>query len=77
VAIAEAKDMAQKRKASGKPTPKPSDDRVVVTVLKGSPEYKAWLAGLSEATLIPMASIIRDAVRRWADERKLPGGPDR
>jgi hypothetical protein len=53
----------------------PDDRRVAAVVLKDSPEYRDWLAGLAEATLIPVATIVRDALARWAEERGLPPPP--
>jgi hypothetical protein len=40
-----------------------------VISVRGTREYKVWLAGLSKATLVPTSVIIRDAVARWAAER--------
>jgi hypothetical protein len=57
------------------PTDSPDDRRVAAIVLKDTPEYRDWLTGLSEATLIPVATIVRDALARWAADRQLPGPP--
>src|SRR4051794_14645168 len=38
------------------------DERVAVVVLKGTPEYREWLTGISRKSLIPAASIVRDAL---------------
>lgn len=69
--------MAKKR---AEKKPRTADERVAVIVLKGSPEYREWLAGVSRQTLIPIASIVRDALKKWAAaEAKLegyPGPPD-
>jgi hypothetical protein len=62
-----------KRKAAETPTP--DDTRVAAVVLKDTPEYRDWLTGLSETTLIPVASIVRDALAKWAIDRGLPGPP--
>lgn len=54
-----------------------TNGREIVIVLKDSAEYRDWFAGLSAATLIPGAAIVRDALARWAAERGLsapPGG---
>src|SRR5215210_7860413 len=51
------------------------DRRVAAVVLKDTPEYRDWLPGLSEQTLIPVATIVRDALARWAADRGLPGPP--
>jgi len=53
----------------------PEDRRVAAVVLKDTPEYRDWLTRLSEATLIPVATIVRDALAKWAIDRNLPGPP--
>lgn len=53
----------------------PDDRRVTAIVLKDTPEYRDWLTGLSDSTLIPVATIVRDALARWAAERSLPEPP--
>src|SRR3954447_4704533 len=53
----------------------PEDRRVAAIVLKDTPEYRDWLTGLSEATLIPVATIVRDALTKWAADRGLPAPP--
>jgi hypothetical protein len=60
-----------KRKA----TEAPDDVRVAAVVLKDTPEYRDWLTGLSSATLIPIATIVRDALARWAADRGFPAPP--
>lgn len=58
----------------------PDDLRVAAVVLKDTPEYRDWLTGLSAATLIPVATIVRDALAKWASEKGLsdpPSGPTR
>lgn len=62
--------MARKKKT----TPR-FDDREVIIVLKDTPEYRDWFIGLSEATLIRGATIVRDALAKWAADRGLPGPP--
>jgi hypothetical protein len=77
---AKALTMERKPKRREKTPPKVSDDRVVVIVLKDSPEYREWVAKLTEATLIPTATIVRDALAKWAADRGLPtppAGPNR
>jgi hypothetical protein len=54
---------------------KPQDERVAVIVLKDSPEYRDWVVGLTTATLIPTATIVRDALAKWAADRGLPPPP--
>jgi hypothetical protein len=63
------KRMGRKRK------PARPDDRVAVIVLKDSAEYRDWVDGLSKATLIPVATIVRDALAKWAVDRGLPRPP--
>ena len=53
----------------------PDDQRVAAVVLKDTPEYRDWLTGLSETTLIPVATIVRDALAKWAADRGLEGPP--
>lgn len=61
--------VGRKRKAA-----KP-DERVAVVVLKDKPNYRDWVDGLSKTTLIPVATIVRDALARWAADRGLPPPP--
>src|SRR4051794_28222458 len=49
------------------------DRRVAAVVLKDTTEYRDWLTSLSEQTLIPVATIVRDALAKWAADRGLPG----
>jgi hypothetical protein len=53
----------------------PDDARVAAIVLKDTPKYRDWLTGLSEATLIPVSTIVRDALSKWAADRGLPPPP--
>ena len=69
--------MMAKKKSRSKPPAPVSDERVAVIVLKGSPEYRDWLGLMSKQTLIPVASIVRDALAKWAKERNFPGPPER
>lgn len=66
--------MAKRKAPETKDAPK--DDRVAVVVLKGSHEYRDWLNAISKDTLIPVASIVRDAVAKWAVQRGYPSPPD-
>lgn len=56
--------------------PKPADDRVVVITLKDTEDYRDWVDDLSRATLIPVATIVRDALAKWAADRGLPAPPE-
>src|SRR4051812_15936681 len=62
-------------RARNKADDAPEDRRVAAIVLKDTPEYRDWLTGLSQATLIPVTTIVRDALARWAADRGLPGPP--
>jgi hypothetical protein len=62
-------------RAKRKVEDEPVDRRVAAIVLKDTPEYRDWLTTLSESTLIPVATIVRDALARWARERGLPAPP--
>lgn len=78
----EAPPMAKPRPGKTKPRTKPKantepgDKRVAVIVLKGTPEYREWLGAISRETLIPIASIVRDAVAKWAKQRGYPEPPE-
>lgn len=67
--------MAKKKRA--KPKAPPAEERVAVVVLKGSPEYRDWLNGISQDSLIPVASIVRDALAKWANQRGYSEPPER
>ena len=71
--------MAKKKVKATKPAnPKDeSDERVAVIVLKGSPAYRAWLAEISQDSLIPITSIVRDALAKWAKEKGYTVPPKR
>lgn len=43
--------------------------------LRGSPAYKAWLAGLTERSLISTSVMVRDALAMWAQSRGYPSPP--
>jgi hypothetical protein len=53
----------------------PPDNRVAVIVLKDSREYRDWFNSLSDATLIDAATMVRDALAKWAEARGLPAPP--
>jgi hypothetical protein len=63
-----------KKKATVKP--KPGVERLSVLNLKGSPEYREWLSGVSKKSLVPVATIVRDAVSKWAVERGYGPPPE-
>jgi Meiotically up-regulated gene 113 len=44
--------------------------------IKGSPEYRDWINSVSKDTLIPVASIVRDAVAKWAIGRGYTAPPE-
>jgi hypothetical protein len=66
--------MAKKKKSPGKTG---EDERVAVVVLKDTPEYREWLNAISRDSLIPVASIVRDALAKWAAQRGYPAPPER
>jgi hypothetical protein len=61
--------MAQKTKA----TPEP--EKVRPFQLRCSPDYRKWLADISEQSRIPMSTIARDSLASWARERGYPAPP--
>lgn len=63
-----------KAKAKPKAPARPGMIENIIPV-RGSREYKAWVRGLSDATLIPVAAIVRDALKSWAESRGLPAPP--
>lgn len=50
-------------------------NRGAIVGLKGSAAYGEWLDGLSEETSITKATIVRLALRMWAESRGLPSPP--
>lgn len=68
-----APTMAKRKAPKAKPV---TDERVAVIVLKGTPAYREWLGGISRDSLIPIASIVRDAVAKWAKQRGYPSPPE-
>ena len=63
-------------KRGTKKKPVPPDDRVAIIHLKGSPEYRDWLNAMSDDSLIPVTSIVRDALSKWAKQRGYPEPPN-
>lgn len=61
--------------AAPEPEPDASGRRVTVINLKGSPELRDWLSGVSDETLIPAAAITRAALRLWAEKNGHPAPP--
>jgi hypothetical protein len=68
--------MAKKRQAR---KPPPESDRAQLSVinLKGTGEFRDWLAGVSKSTHIPAASIVRLALAEWAGKHGHPAPPER
>ncbi len=56
--------------------PRVGAERVTIMMLKGSPEYREWLSGLSKRTLIASTAIVRDALAKWARDRGSPEPPE-
>lgn len=75
--VAKAKKKKPAGAASKAPAGPSGDERVAVIVLKGSPDYRGWLSRISDESLIPVAAIVRDALRKWAKERGFPAPPER
>lgn len=67
--------LVAKKKSSDTNEPN-KDDRVAVVVLKGSQEYREWLNSISKDSLIPIASIVRDSLAKWAIQRGYPAPPE-
>lgn len=67
--------LVAKKKSPGASEPT-KDERVAVIVLKGSLEYREWLNSISKDSLIPVASIVRDALAKWAVQRGYDGPPE-
>lgn len=63
--------------AKRKAIPPPPERMKQVLTLRGSDFYADWLSGLSRETLIPVASIVRDALKQWAQAKGLPSPPER
>jgi hypothetical protein len=64
-----------KKKPEPAPEPVGQVERVTVINLKGSPELRDWLSGISDKTLIPAAAITRAALKMWAKENGHPAPP--
>lgn len=62
-------------KMGRKRNPVKPDERVSVMLLRDTAEYRSWVDGLSKATLIPVTTIVRDALAQWAETRGLPAPP--
>lgn len=54
-----------------------ADTRAVVITLKGSPEFKAWLADAAEATRTPATTIVEHALVLWAKANGVMEPPRR
>jgi hypothetical protein len=75
--MAEPGSVLMAKKKGRPPKDEPDDTRVAIVVLKGSLAYRAWLAGISRDSLIPVASIVRDAVAKWAAARGYQPPPEK
>jgi hypothetical protein len=67
--------MSRPRKGDKK-AERPPDERVAIIHLKGTAEYAKWLDELHRKTLIPKASIFRDAMKEWCEKRKHKAPPE-
>jgi hypothetical protein len=75
--MVDSRSAVMAKKKSPKAKLSADDDRVAVVVLKDSLEYREWLNGISRESLIPVASIVRDALAKWATQRGYPAPPER
>jgi hypothetical protein len=57
--------------------PKSADRRGSIVVLKGLPEYKAWLDALAEHCDRTVAGTMADALAHYADSRGFRSPPRR
>lgn len=71
----------------GRPKSKPSDQtpdpsaasaegRVVIIHLKGSPDYAEWLETLHDSTHIAKATLVRLALKEYAQKHGHPTPPE-
>jgi hypothetical protein len=76
VAIAETREVARTKKGAARETPKPSDERVAVIMLKGSRAFADWLEDVHRKTHIPKTTIVRLALATWAKQNSHPAPPE-
>jgi hypothetical protein len=65
-----------KKGAKHKAAPEPTGDRVAIIHLKGTPEFAEWLESVHKATHIPKASIVRLALKEWAENHGHAAPPE-
>ena len=66
--------MAKKKAPSAKV--EPTDDRVVIVHLKGSPAYAEWLDNMNKRTHIAKATLVRVALADYAQRNGHPAPPE-
>jgi hypothetical protein len=65
------------RKKASNPQSKPEAGFVSVIHLKGTPEYRDWLARISKSTHITPTTICRLALAHWAAQNGHPEPPEK
>lgn len=63
-------------KAPAPPPPEAKGQTSIIT-LKGTPEFRDWLAGVSKKTHIPAASIVRLGLAMWAEANGHKAPPEK
>lgn len=63
-----------KKKLSGS---QPATGQVSIITLKGTAEYRDWLAAESRRTHIPAASIVRLGLALWAEKNGAKTPPEK
>jgi hypothetical protein len=72
----EPNPMGRPKKGSKPPAkPKATEERVAILLLRDTAEYAAWLDQIHERTYIPKATIVRVALREWAERHGHPAPP--
>ena len=71
--------MAKKKSASTAVAPAAAEPKgqVSIITLKGTNEYRDWLAGESKRTHIPAATIVRLGLALWAKEQGTKTPPEK
>ena len=69
--------MAKKKQVSKPPAQEPARGQVSIINLKGTDEYRSWLAAESKRTHIPAASIVRIGLSLWARENGAAAPPEK
>lgn len=67
--------MGRPKSGQKKPDPEPDARRIIVH-LKGSDAFAAWFDAVHRDTLIPKTSIVRQALKEWAEKRGRSAPPE-